>query len=186
MHVRRWPNASHFRLHAELGNVCVRTVPNPGFPGTRVERNAGSGAACALSTGNRSTGRHSSDADRLTSLRLLQAELGDVVYVELPDPGTELERNEGFGVVESVKAASDVYAPVSGEVTEKNDALQDNPSLVRLVNCHSRCVRGVWLAFAEVAGASDVYAPVSDAEERRAREHPLTGFWFMLCILSAV
>ena len=59
-----------------------------------------------------------------------QAELGDVVYVELPSVGNKLERNEAFGVVESVKAASDVYAPISGEVTETNGELEDNPSLV--------------------------------------------------------
>lgn len=61
----------------------------------------------------------------------MQAELGDIVYVELPQTGDKLERNEGFGVVESVKAASDVYMPVSGEVTETNGELEDNPSLVR-------------------------------------------------------
>ena len=61
----------------------------------------------------------------------MQAELGDVVYVELPEVGAELQQKEGFGVVESVKAASDVYAPVSGTVTEVNDVLNDNPGNVR-------------------------------------------------------
>ena len=62
----------------------------------------------------------------------LQSELGDVVYVELPSVGQKLERNEAFGVVESVKAASDVYAPLSGEVSEVNQKLEDEPALVRL------------------------------------------------------
>ncbi|CAG9463947.1 unnamed protein product [Pedinophyceae sp. YPF-701] len=59
-----------------------------------------------------------------------QSELGDVVYVELPEVGDSLEASAPFGVVESVKAASDVYAPVSGEVVEVNSALSDDPSKV--------------------------------------------------------
>lgn len=59
-----------------------------------------------------------------------QDQLGDVVYVELPDPGTKLTRGKEAAVVESVKAASEVYAPVSGEVTARNDDLDANPALV--------------------------------------------------------
>src|SRR4051812_46373162 len=59
-----------------------------------------------------------------------QSELGDVVYVELPAPSTQVTRGETFGVVESVKAASDLYAPVSGEVVAANTALQDAPDLI--------------------------------------------------------
>jgi len=59
-----------------------------------------------------------------------QSELGDVVYVELPEVGSTLEKGETFGVVESVKAASDVYSPVSGEVIETNTVLSDEPALV--------------------------------------------------------
>lgn len=59
-----------------------------------------------------------------------QDALGDVVFVELPEMGRELEANEEFGVVESVKAASDVYAPVSGEVIEVNEELEDNPEII--------------------------------------------------------
>ena len=58
------------------------------------------------------------------------AELGDVVYVELPEDGAELEANAAFGVVESVKAVSDLYAPVTGVVAEVNAALEDEPELV--------------------------------------------------------
>ena len=54
-----------------------------------------------------------------------QAELGDVVYVELPEPGRILAKDDVFGTVESVKAVSDLYSPVSGEVTEANTALPD-------------------------------------------------------------
>lgn len=56
--------------------------------------------------------------------------LGDLVYVEVPDEGTETEAGEACAVVESVKAASDLYAPVTGEVVEGNEALADTPELV--------------------------------------------------------
>jgi len=59
-----------------------------------------------------------------------QGELGDVVYVELPEVGSTVTKGETFGVVESVKAASDVYSPVSGEVVEINSALVDEPAKV--------------------------------------------------------
>lgn len=59
-----------------------------------------------------------------------QEQLGDVVYVELPEVGKALARGEEAAVVESVKAASEVYAPVSGEVVEINRALEDEPALV--------------------------------------------------------
>ena len=57
-------------------------------------------------------------------------QLGDVVFVELPEVGRKVKRGEGAAVVESVKAASDVYMPVSGEVVEANGALVDNPQTV--------------------------------------------------------
>ena len=59
-----------------------------------------------------------------------QDQLGDVVYVELPEVGRTVAQNEEAAVVESVKAASEVYAPVSGEVVEVNQALEDDPALV--------------------------------------------------------
>ena len=59
-----------------------------------------------------------------------QSQLGNVVYVELPEEGDEVEAEETFGAVESVKAASDLIAPVSGTVLEVNEALNDEPELV--------------------------------------------------------
>ena len=59
-----------------------------------------------------------------------QEQLGDIVFVEVPEVGTELEQGDDAAVVESVKAASDVYAAVSGEVIEVNEALEDEPGLV--------------------------------------------------------
>ena len=59
-----------------------------------------------------------------------QDELGDVVFVELPEVGDEMSQGEEFGVIESIKAVSDLYAPVSGTVSAVNDALFDQPELV--------------------------------------------------------
>ncbi|MCH2496418.1 MAG: glycine cleavage system protein GcvH [Erythrobacter sp.] len=59
-----------------------------------------------------------------------QGQLGDIVFVELPDVGTVIDKGKDAAVVESVKAASDVYAPISGEVMETNAALEDDPALV--------------------------------------------------------
>jgi glycine cleavage system H protein len=59
-----------------------------------------------------------------------QHELGDVVFTELPAAGTKLEAGQMFGTIESVKAVSEIYAPVSGEVTEANGALLSTPELV--------------------------------------------------------
>jgi len=59
-----------------------------------------------------------------------QDQLGDVVFVELPDVGTKVEAGKAFGVVESVKAVSDIYAPLSGEVVEINDELVDAPEVI--------------------------------------------------------
>ena len=59
-----------------------------------------------------------------------QAQLGDVVFLDLPSPGRKLAKGESFGVVESVKAASDLYAPVAGTIASVNDKLGSNPELV--------------------------------------------------------
>lgn len=59
-----------------------------------------------------------------------QEQLGDVVFVELPEPGRQVAQGDEAAVVESVKAASEVYAPISGEIVAVNEALADDPSLV--------------------------------------------------------
>ena len=59
-----------------------------------------------------------------------QDSLGDVVYLELPNDGAGVTKDETFGVVESVKAVSDLYSPISGTVTEINDALVDSPEVI--------------------------------------------------------
>jgi glycine cleavage system H protein len=59
-----------------------------------------------------------------------QGELGDVVFVELPQPGTKLSKGKSFGTVESVKAVSEIYAPASGDVIEANGELQNKPETI--------------------------------------------------------
>jgi glycine cleavage system H protein len=59
-----------------------------------------------------------------------QEELGDIVFVELPEVGEKIVKDDPFGAVESVKAVSDIYAPVSGEVMETNEILPDNPETI--------------------------------------------------------
>jgi glycine cleavage system H protein len=59
-----------------------------------------------------------------------QQELGDITYLELPDVGSQVSAGEPFGVVESVKAASDIYSPLDGEVIERNDTAVDGPEVI--------------------------------------------------------
>lgn len=59
-----------------------------------------------------------------------QDSLGDIVYVEIPEEGSDVLKGEPFGVVESVKAVSDLYCPLSGTVTESNEAIVDSPELI--------------------------------------------------------
>ena len=70
------------------------------------------------------------DTVRIGVSDFAQDELGDVVFVELPEVGDEVTAGDAFGVVESIKAVSDLYAPVSGEVVAVNEALFDRPELV--------------------------------------------------------
>ncbi|MGJ3255016.1 MAG: glycine cleavage system protein GcvH [Alcanivorax sp.] len=80
-----------------------------------------------------------------------QDAMGDLVYVELPEVGQVLAAGDEAGVVESVKAASDIYAPVSGEVIEINEALEDEPELVNNVP-----YEGGWLFKVQMSEAGDL------------------------------
>ena len=78
-------------------------------------------------------------------------ELGDIVFVELPDGGTSLQQFQTFGVVESVKAVSDLFSPVSGEVVEVNEALRDAPELL-----NSDPFGEGWILKVELADAAEL------------------------------
>jgi glycine cleavage system H protein len=72
----------------------------------------------------------SGDRGRVGVTDYAQKQLGDVVYVELPDIGANVKQGDSFGTIESVKAVSELYSPVSGEVVEVNNALKDHPETV--------------------------------------------------------
>ena len=80
-------------------------------------------------------------------------QLGDVVFVEVPEVGKTVAKGDGLAVVESVKAASDVYAPVSGEVVEANGALGDAPETV-----NAEPERGGWFAKLKLSDTAEVEA----------------------------
>ena len=84
--------------------------------------------------------------------------LGDVVFVEVPEVGKTVSKGDSFAVVESVKAASDVYAPVSGEVIEANDALSGAPETV-----NAEPEAGGWFAKIKVSDASALDALMDQA-----------------------
>jgi glycine cleavage system H protein len=80
-------------------------------------------------------------------------ELGDIVFVEAPEQGSQLKQFAAFGVVESVKAVSDLFAPVSGEVTEVNETLHDNPELM-----NSSPFGDGWIARVKLADPAELEA----------------------------
>lgn len=87
-----------------------------------------------------------------------QTQLGDVVFVELPKVGRVVKKAEAAAVVESVKAASDVYAPISGEVLEVNEALGADPSLV-----NSDPAGGAWFFKIRIANTSELDGLMDEA-----------------------
>lgn len=93
-----------------------------------------------------------------------QDALGDLVYVELPEVGDSLEKGDEAGVVESVKAASDIYAPVAGEVVEVNESLDDAPEQVNNDAYHDG-----WLFKLKVSDPEEVKT-LLDAEQYGAQQ----------------
>jgi glycine cleavage system H protein len=91
-----------------------------------------------------------------------QQQLGDIVNVELPAVGTAVERGEPFGVIESVKAVSDLYAPVSGEVVESNADLSNHPEHV-----NEDCYGDGWMICIRISDAADLEALIPPSEYRR-------------------
>ncbi len=92
-----------------------------------------------------------------------QAQMGDLVYVECPEVGSELGAGDEAGVVESVKAASDIYCPVAGEVVAINEQLEDTPELV-----NSDPYGDGWMFRIKVSDVSDIEGMLS-AEEYQAQ-----------------
>ena len=94
-----------------------------------------------------------------------QKQLGDVVFVELPAVGRSLAQGEVFGVVESVKAVSDLFSPLSGEVTEVNQALTDSPQLINRDPYHEG-----WMIKVKIAKAEEVEKLMSSVDYERYLE----------------
>jgi glycine cleavage system H protein len=88
-----------------------------------------------------------------------QKQLGDVVYLELPDVGRQLKKGDVFGTIESVKAVSELYSPVSGEVTEVNRALGEKPEAVNAKPHES------WMIALKVAGGAAEHDELLDASQ---------------------
>ena len=88
-----------------------------------------------------------------------QEMLGDVVFVDLPDVEDEVEAGESFSLVESVKAASDIYSPVTGEIVEINEELEDSPELI-----NEEPYEGGWIVKVKLSNPSEL-DDLKDAEE---------------------
>ena len=86
-----------------------------------------------------------------------QSSLGDIVYLDLPKVGRELKAHETFGVVESIKAVSDLFSPVNGKVIKANDALVSDPSKINS-NAH-----GEWMIVVEASDAKTQFSGLMDA-----------------------
>lgn len=91
-----------------------------------------------------------------------QGELGDIVFLELPAVGDTFDGGESFGTIEAVKAVSDLFAPVTGEVLAVNPALEDDPSLV-----NSEPHDGGWMVEFRVADSAEVAALLSAEDYRQ-------------------
>ncbi len=105
---------------------------------------------------------------RIGITEFAQDELGDIVFVELPEVGDEVELDETFGSVESVKTVSELYSPVSGKVVEVNEELEDSPELV-----NESPYEKAWMVVVEPADASqlddlmdaDAYKQMTEEDE---------------------
>lgn len=80
-----------------------------------------------------------------------QEQLGDITYVELPEVGDSFSKGDSLGVIEAVKAASDIYSPVSGEIVGINEDLEDNPELV-----NNECYEGGWIIKIKMSNPSEL------------------------------
>ena len=111
----------------------------------------------AYPTGYRYTKDHewvelSGDHGKIGITDYAQQQLGDVVYIELPEVGAKLKQGQSFGTIESVKAVSELYAPATGEVVEVNTALKDKPEVV------NSDPHGSWMIVVKLSNPSEADA----------------------------
>ena len=100
----------------------------------------------------------SGDRGKIGITDYAQQQLGDVVYVELPEVGAKLKQGQSFGTIESVKAVSELYSPVSGEVVEVNAALKDKPEVV------NSDPHGSWMIVLKVADPAETGTLLDNAQ----------------------
>ena len=91
----------------------------------------------------------SGDRAKVGITEYAQQQLGDVVYIELPDVGAKLKQGQSFGTIESVKAVSELYAPLAGEVVEVNTALKDKPEAI------NKDPHGSWMIVVKMANPAE-------------------------------
>lgn len=91
----------------------------------------------------------SEDRAKVGITEYAQQQLGDVVYIELPDVGAKLKQGQSFGTIESVKAVSELYSPLSGEVIDVNTQLKDKPEIV------NKDPHGSWMIVVRVANPAE-------------------------------
>ena len=101
------------------------------------------------------------DRGRVGITDYAQQQLGDVVYIELPEVGTALKEGQSFGTIESVKAVSELYSPVSGEVAEVNTALKDKPEMT------NKDPHATWMVVLKLTNPGEVGA-LLDASQYQA------------------
>ncbi|MEC5424975.1 glycine cleavage system protein GcvH [Virgibacillus sp. C22-A2] len=99
------------------------------------------------------------DKVRIGITDFAQSELGDIVFVELPEVGDEMEADEPFGSVESVKTVSELYAPISGKIVEVNEELEDNPEFV-----NESPYENAWMVVVEPSDESEIDELLSAAQ----------------------
>ena len=100
----------------------------------------------------------SGDTGKVGITDYAQQQLGDVVYVELPEVGAKLKQGQSFGTIESVKAVSELYSPITGEVVEVNAALKDKPETV------NKDPHGSWMVVIKLTSAGEAGALLDAAQ----------------------
>src|SRR4030088_2127496 len=98
------------------------------------------------------------DRGRVGITDYAQQQLGDVVYIDLPEIGTKLKQGQSFGTIESVKAVSELYSPVSGDIVDVNTALKDKPEVV------NKTPHTSWMIVIKLTNASDAGALLDAAQ----------------------
>ena len=106
----------------------------------------------------------SADRGRVGITDFAQQQLGDVVYIELPQVGARLKKGDSFGTIESVKAVSELYSPVSGEIVDVNAALKDKPEAV------NSDPHGSWMISVRLSDPAEVGGLLSAAEYTKLLE----------------